>query len=277
MSTATNEQAATASRAAVEFARLVGKLKRTPRTGWVRRGVPRYESVADHSWSVAVLALLVWQPDNASTTTSSSIDVTKCMALAIVHDLAEAIVGDIAPDDNISREKKQQLEHDAMETIVAVLQKATINNNDDGNDDSPPTTSKASRLLADLFHEYETRTSQEAIAVKDLDLLDMIIQADEYEQLFGTDLSEFFQGTPPSRFRTQALQSIAQQVHDRREERLKARATEKVSSSRGLSPQDAAFAKEYAQASKLSASDIESVVKALRASEASSLPPNLNS
>lgn len=262
-----------AAHAAVDFARLIGKLKRTPRTGWVRRGVPRYESVADHSWRMAALALLLQDNDDDD----DDLDVYKCMALAIVHDVAEAVVGDIAPDDNVPADEKQKLEHDAMETIVASLQKATTKNSDDGNDDNQPSSSsKASRLLAHLFHEYETHTSQEAIAVKDLDLLDMIIQADEYEQLFGTDLSDFFQGTPPSRFRTLALQSIAQQVHDRREERLKARTTEKVSSSRGLAPQDAAFVQEYAQASKLRAADIESVVKALRASEASSSPPSLN-
>ena len=36
--------------AAVELFTLVGQMKTTPRTGWVERGVPRPESVADHSY-----------------------------------------------------------------------------------------------------------------------------------------------------------------------------------------------------------------------------------
>lgn len=59
-----------------------------------------------------------------------------------------------------------------------------------------------------------TRKSKEAIGVKDLDLLDMSIQANEYEERFGLDLSEFFEGTPVARFRTLSLQSNAQEVHD---------------------------------------------------------------
>ena len=35
------------------------RLKRTPRTGWVMRGVPDAESVADHSYGVAFIALLL--------------------------------------------------------------------------------------------------------------------------------------------------------------------------------------------------------------------------
>jgi hypothetical protein len=37
--------------AALEFCRLIGRLKITPRTGWVRREVPGYESVADHRYA----------------------------------------------------------------------------------------------------------------------------------------------------------------------------------------------------------------------------------
>jgi putative hydrolase of HD superfamily len=233
--------------AAVDFARLIGRLKTTPRTGWVRRGVPRYESVADHSWRVAALAFLL----------KGDVDVAKCLSLAVVHDMAEAVVGDIAPDDHVSKEDKQKREQEAMETIVATLQKATTGSTGAANE------SASVKQLHDLFHEYEQRESAEAIAVKDLDLLDMIVQADEYEEAFGMDLEDFFVGTPPSRFCTPDLQTVAEAVHQRRRRRREI-TKEEDSTMAGLSLKDTAFVKEYARASKLGSSDIEQVVKALR-------------
>lgn len=41
---------------------------------------------------------------------SPHLDISKCVCLSIVHDVAEAEVGDIAPSDNIPREEKMRLE-----------------------------------------------------------------------------------------------------------------------------------------------------------------------
>eukprot|EP00618_Florenciella_parvula_P024159 CAMPEP_0119496462 /NCGR_PEP_ID=MMETSP1344-20130328/19796_1 /TAXON_ID=236787 /ORGANISM="Florenciella parvula, Strain CCMP2471" /LENGTH=66 /DNA_ID=CAMNT_0007532161 /DNA_START=12 /DNA_END=209 /DNA_ORIENTATION=+ len=43
-----------------------------------------------------------------------------------------------------------------------------------------------------LFDEYEARSSPEAIACKDIDLLEMVVQADTYEIKTGLDLGDFF-------------------------------------------------------------------------------------
>ena len=231
--------------AAVEFAKLVGKLKTTPRTGWVRRGVPRYESVADHSWRVAMLSLLLSNDDH--------IDVSKCMAMAMVHDVAESIVGDIAPDDNVTKEEKARLENDAMTLIATKLEEATMN-------------PSAKNRLVRLFHEYEDRESNEAKAVKDLDMLDMIIQASEYEERFDMDLSEFFETTPVSKFRTPMLQTIASHLHT---ERTKDVTASRDRQTQKLTHHDQAFVDEFAKASQLDAAQIESVVQALRRFETS--------
>jgi putative hydrolase of HD superfamily len=230
---------------AVEFARLIGKLKTTPRTGWVRRGVPRYESVADHSWRVATLSLLLFGRED-------DIDASKCIQMALVHDLAECLVGDIAPDDNVSKADKEKMEHDAMEKIALTLGQSCPNN-------------EARQLVLDLFQEYEQRETKESKAVKDLDLLDMIIQADEYEQAFGLDLSEFFQGTPVSRFRDSTIEAVAKEVHKQRQERIQ---TEHNKSPKkdpfALSKADEAFVAEHAKASNLSTDSVKATIKALR-------------
>eukprot|EP00816_Leptocylindrus_hargravesii_P002686 CAMPEP_0196812702 /NCGR_PEP_ID=MMETSP1362-20130617/29652_1 /TAXON_ID=163516 /ORGANISM="Leptocylindrus danicus, Strain CCMP1856" /LENGTH=329 /DNA_ID=CAMNT_0042188517 /DNA_START=118 /DNA_END=1107 /DNA_ORIENTATION=+ len=215
--------------AAVEYARICGGLKRTKRTGWVYRKVRNPESVADHSWRVAALCLLLLDNRNEQetaaaaaaaerTTTNGSIDIGKCIQLAVVHDLAEAIVGDIAPADNVSKAEKARMEEEA---IIRISNKLSAYRKGSGD------------YLIRLFEEYEARESQEAIAVKDLDLLDMIIQADEYEcealtatnscdNALTLNLQEFFDGTGIQRFRNKWIRDVASEVHHQRNERVRA-------------------------------------------------------
>ena len=76
------------------FAHRIGRLKSIPRAGWLHRGVPaeQTESVADHSFRVAVLAWL-------ASAEIESLDRDRVIRLALLHDLAESITGDITPYD----------------------------------------------------------------------------------------------------------------------------------------------------------------------------------
>lgn len=75
--------------------------QRQKRTGWLKAGVPRVESVADHSYRAALLALVL--PE-------SGVDRVRCMKMALVHDLAESIVGDITPSCGVSTDEKHRRE-----------------------------------------------------------------------------------------------------------------------------------------------------------------------
>ena len=202
--------------AALDFASLCGKLKSTQRTGWVQSYIPHVESVADHSWRMAILSCFLLlhynndngddgDNDNEKSPNTTSLNITKCVKMALVHDLAEAIVGDIAPSDNIPPQVKHDLESQAMDTIAMTL----------------GTVSKQARSqLQSLYDEYEERASEEAIVVKDLDLLDMILQAEEYETMYPwINLEEFFEGTTPDRFQNEWIRSIASEVHRKRKDR----------------------------------------------------------
>jgi hypothetical protein len=127
---------------------------------------------------------------------------------------------------------------------------------------SDGTNSPAAQRLQELFHEYEARKTKEAIAVKDLDLLDMLIQAREYEEQFGIDLSEFFDGTPTSRFQTNEIRNIAKEVH--RQQKNRSENTRMNEISDGYSKTDTAFISEYATTSSIEVSVVAQVVKALR-------------
>ncbi|XP_077601170.1 5'-deoxynucleotidase HDDC2 isoform X2 [Stigmatopora nigra] len=154
----------------LQFFKLIGQLKRVPRTGWVYKDVKDPESVSDHMYRMALMSLLIKDP---------TVDKDKCIKLALVHDMAECIVGDLTPSDNVSKEEKHRREEAAMQQLKSLI---------------PESLGK--EIFA-LWEEYEHRISAEAKLVKEFDRLEMILQAHEYEELEGTPgrLQEFFDST----------------------------------------------------------------------------------
>ncbi len=143
-------------------------LKQLYRQGWLRVGIPpeRCESVAEHSLGVALLGLFV------ADTYFPEADASKVVRIALLHDLGEAYAGDITPHDPVSREEKLQRERQAVERILAKLP-------------------RGAEYLA-LWEEYENGTSFEARLVRQVDRLEMGLQATIYEHQGAGDLSQFF-------------------------------------------------------------------------------------
>ena len=129
-------------------------LKDVLRQGWVNAGVDAPESVAAHSWGMAVLALKLCPED---------LNLEHVLKLCLVHDLPEVIVGDLTPQDDVST--KSADERAAMEQL-------------------------APEWVA-LFDEYEHQTTPEAVFVKKLDKLDMALQAKVYMERSELDLNQF--------------------------------------------------------------------------------------
>lgn len=152
----------------VNFQRSVANLKREKRTGWVLRNVPDPESVSDHSFGVALGAFLV-QDD--------SIDRSKAVMMGLLHDVAESIVGDIAPGQGISDTEKHSREHAAMEEL--------LHNQLGGG--------AHANYIEALWKEYEARESPESLLVKDLDRWEMILTADGYERDAAPERQDFLQ------------------------------------------------------------------------------------
>lgn len=145
-------------------------LKLSKRTGWYHHGIPAPESIADHMYRMAMLAMLV-RPDG--------LDIPKCVMMALVHDLAEAQVGDLTPMCHVDKAEKQRRETEAIHYLTQDLL---------GN-------SPAAANILQLWHEYEERTTAEARLVKDLDCFELCLQTYEYELAHGTrDLQQFWIG-----------------------------------------------------------------------------------
>eukprot|EP01071_Lankesteria_metandrocarpae_P005707 Lankesteria_metandrocarpae@DN4100_c0_g1_i1.p2 len=142
----------------LKFVELCGDLKHLKRTGWVNSGVKGPETVASHMWRMAIMILTV------DSKVLGLLDRQKCIRMALAHDLAECVVGDITPHCNVTAEDKHNREKTAMNEICGLL----------GDE-------QKTELIC-LWEEYEEQATGESKFVRDLDKLDMVVQANEYEK-----------------------------------------------------------------------------------------------
>lgn len=155
------------------------------------RDVKDCESIAGHMYRMSLITFLLDE--------NQSLDRVKCMEMALVHDLAEAVVGDITPYCGVSKEEKRNREFVAMEDIAKLA-------------------GPSYHRLMELFHEYEQGESAEAKFVKDLDRLDMVMQAFEYEKKESNlRLQEFFDNTD-GKFQHPFVQRIVKEIYAQRKE-----------------------------------------------------------
>lgn len=161
------------------FLHRAGWLKGVPRTGWLDRGVPQAEteSVADHSWRTALLAWL-------AATSDPTLDADRVLQLALVHDLAEALVGDLTPydgealpSDPAARAERLSRRLERTPGQVAAKRAAERAAMADLLADLPP--AQRSRLES-LWAELEARQTPEARFVKEADRLETWLQSREY-------------------------------------------------------------------------------------------------
>lgn len=137
-----------------DFLLLSGRLKTTFRYSELLPG--RRESVADHSWR---LALLVWQFGHLL---DSETERQRALVMAIVHDIAEAVTGDIdhvrVSDGEVGIDEKRALEKDAIIRIGNLLPEADRES------------------LTGLCSEYDTGTTETARFVRALDKIETLLQ-----------------------------------------------------------------------------------------------------
>jgi putative hydrolase of HD superfamily len=167
----------------------VAALKLLPRAGWLQRGVVGAESVAEHSFGVAVLALLIGDRvripapgqrypgvGKGAGERGTEIERGKLLAIALLHDLAEALLSDLPASARrlIGAEAKRAAERRAIEELFVGL------------------PDRAEYLA--LWEEYAAGASAEARLVKELDRVEMLAQALAYERAGNHALSEFWAG-----------------------------------------------------------------------------------
>jgi putative hydrolase of HD superfamily len=153
------------------------QLKRTVRTGWAQRGIPQPENVAAHSFGVAFIALVLSQ------LVAEPIDTGKLLAMAVLHDLPEALTSDIPSPawSLLPPGIKPETERRAMEQALG-------------------STPVVAGLMA-LWEELEGDETAEAKLLHDADRLELFLQAANYEEETGNrKLGEFWVNEPVFHF-----------------------------------------------------------------------------
>ena len=150
--------------------RQVNLSKRIKRTGWVRENIPDPESVAEHIFGTVFLAMVLGP--------KLGVDREKLVRMALIHDISETKTGDLIVERGKEkmasiREQKDKLELEAIRELFE----------------------GESQTYIDLFKEMQEVQTPEARVFKQLDKLEMAIQALEYEIEFGKNLTEFFDNT----------------------------------------------------------------------------------
>lgn len=119
--------------------------------------------------------------------------------MCLIHDLAESIVGDMTPQDNVSKEQKSSMEKEAFNELKSFIKE----------------NSNCERFNQ-LVEEYNSHSSAEAKYVKNLDLFDMYLQAYEYEILNEMKLDEFFSSIDSIQFEPNLKKLIDELMHIRK-------------------------------------------------------------
>jgi len=142
----------------IKFMQYVNKLKNIKRAGWIERKIENPESIADHSFRTAVMAMIFAKKNN--------LDENKLIKMALVHDIAESIVGDTISiprkmDEKMKKEKFDK-EEKAMRDIFSNLENG--------------------KEFIDLWLEYEGQETPEAKFLKEIDRLEMFLQVYDYTE-----------------------------------------------------------------------------------------------
>ena len=134
----------------LDFLTVIEKLKCNTRHSWTSSG--RHESVAEHSWRLATMAMLCADeyPD---------LDISKVIVMCLVHDWGEAITGDVP--SFYKTDRHEQLEEQAIEGLLSRLP-----------DDYR-------RKFAALFKEMNALETPEAKLFKALDNLEAVLSHNE--------------------------------------------------------------------------------------------------
>ena len=175
-----------------KFLEIAARLKSVKRTGWVERGVEGAESVADHSWMMALMCMVL--PFEG--------DRDKAVKMALVHDIAEAEVGDIITKENwpakgtMNEKDKTSLERKAIKKLASLLDAETA------------------KEVQSLWDEFEEGKTREASFVRDIDIAECLIQAYRYHKAgnFRKPLEGFWDERTIGWIKSESIKTLVRKV-----------------------------------------------------------------
>ena len=179
----------------LEFVRAAEQIKNVTRQAWTSEG--RHESTAEHSWRLCLLALTL-------ESYFPQVDFSRVIRICIVHDLGEAISGDIpATEQPVGQVKSDQERRDLLQLLEPL-----------------PETIQAQ--IVGLWDEYDAAQTLEARFAKALDKLETIIQHNQgcnppdFDYRFNLDYGKRYTAVDPLIVRLRQIvdQETARRIQD---------------------------------------------------------------
>jgi putative hydrolase of HD superfamily len=131
----------------------VGHLKRSKRQGWWQAGIDAPESIAEHSFRVAVIGYVLAVMEGA--------DPAKTATMCLFHDIIESRLGDIP---NVAKHYMSPMSPELVSADQVVGMPSRLADN-----------------IQAFVHDYAEHDSHEARLAHDADKLECVIQAREYQ------------------------------------------------------------------------------------------------
>lgn len=145
----------------MHFYLLATQLKYKIRSGWDEKhwnvSKERLESIAEHVYGTCILALGIYSEFE------TDLDINKVIKMLVLHEIGEAVIGDITPFDNVTSEEKLEKEHEAMQAVIGNL-------------------IRKEEYLS-LLYEFDEKITKEAIFAHHCDKLEADIQAKVYQDM----------------------------------------------------------------------------------------------
>ena len=157
----------------------IGKLKGKKRRGWILRGIKDPETIASHTFRMAIIAWLLGE--------KKKLNINKILKMSLIHDLCEIYAGDTTPYDEfrpkekkqwkeilkkwprLSRGEKEKIflekykkENEALEKLIFKL------------------PSSLKKEIRSLWADYEKGLIREGRFVRQVDRVENLLQALEY-------------------------------------------------------------------------------------------------
>ncbi len=159
--------------AILSFIEEIGILKSLPRTGWLIHGIKNGESIADHCYRMTLLSMVLADTLVAK---GMKLDTEKVMRLSLLHEIAEARIGDI-PFTVLTYIPEEVKEIGERKAVTSMLEKF----------------GSIGKWYQELWEEFEQNETIEAKLVRAADKLELMIQVLEYEKLGYQSLNQFWE------------------------------------------------------------------------------------
>jgi putative hydrolases of HD superfamily len=177
------------------FLRAAERLKTVTRSGWTSTG--KAESVAEHTWRLCLMAMVLYGR-------AEDIDLARLLKMCLIHDLGEAIGGDVPAPAQVAGSPKAGQERADLLSLVEPLPAAI------------------QREILELWDEYEAASSPEAKLAKGLDKLETILQhtqgrnPDDFDYAFNLAYGQRYTAADPvlAALRSRLDEVTAQRARD---------------------------------------------------------------